>query len=166
MKLFNHMLCICYTVTYMNIPVHTSTYLLIHACTCTYYFILLHTGTYQYIPVHIISYLTWSRFKKDTNGFRTRDLLHTMRMHYHCTERVQTPNTGYRAEQMFVSISELCKFLPVYLALDVGSPAPVPLRHRLRPWRPPPGSGLESHDSPSQHCNMSNVPVDGSATEK
>jgi hypothetical protein len=39
-------------------------------------------------------------------------------------------------------------FLPVYLALDVGSTAPVPLRPRLRPWRPPPGSGLASHDSP------------------
>ena len=28
-----------------------------------------------------------------------------------CTAKVQTPNTGYRAKQMFVSISKLCIFL-------------------------------------------------------
>ncbi len=69
-------------------------------------------------------------------------------MHSHCTARVQTPNTGYATMEMFVYIFQMFMFLPVYLALDVGSTAPVPLHPRLRPWCPPPGSGLVSHDSP------------------
>ncbi len=69
-------------------------------------------------------------------------------MHSYCTARVQTPNTGYATMEMFVYILPMFMFLPVYLALDVGSTAQVPLRPRLRTWRPPPGSGLASHDSP------------------
>jgi hypothetical protein len=84
-----------YTVTYKYRIVHTGTYQYKHVCTCTYWFILVHTGTYEYTPVHTSSYLCWSRFKKDANGLRTQDLLHTVRMHFHCTARVQTPNTGY-----------------------------------------------------------------------
>ena len=130
-----------YTVTCKYISVHTS----------SYQFILKHNGTYQYIPVHTSSYLSWSGFKKDANGFLIRDLLHTIRMLSHCAARVQTRlgDTGCVTMKMFVSILILCIILPVYLTLDVGSTAPVPLRPRLRrPWRPPPGSGLESHDSP------------------
>ncbi len=105
------------------------------------------TGTYQHIPKHTSSYLSWSGFKKNANWFRTCDLLHTIRMLSHWTARVQTPDTGCVTMERFVSILTLCIILPVYLALDVGSTAPVPLRPRLRPWRPPSGSGLESHDS-------------------
>ena len=157
-----------HTSTYQYIPVHTSTYCLILTGECVYLYILLYTvtskyisvhtssyqfilkqtGTYQHIPKHTSSYLSWSGFKKDANRFWTQDLLHTIRMLSHCTARVQTPDTGCVTMEMFVSILTLCIILPVYLTLDVGSTAPVPLRPRLRPWRPPPGSGLESHDSP------------------
>ncbi len=136
-----------YTVTYKYIPVHTSSYQYIPACTRTYWFILVHIGTYWYIPVHTSTYLFWSGFKKNANGFRTQDLLHTIRMHYHCTARVQTPNAGYSTTEMFVYIHQMFMFLPLYLALDVRSTAQVLLRPRLWPWRLPPGSGSASHDS-------------------
>ncbi len=77
-----------YTVTYKYRLVHTGTYQYKHVCTCAYWFIRVHTSTYQFIPILI-------KVKKNANGLRTRDLLHTVRMHSHCTERVQTPNTGY-----------------------------------------------------------------------
>ena len=145
------------TGMYWYIPVHTSTYCLILTGECVYLYILLYTvtskyisvhtssyqfilkltGTYQYIPKHTRSYLSWSGFKKDANGFWTQDLLHTVRMLSHCTARVQTPDTGCVTMEMFVSILTLCIILPVYLTLDIGSTAPVPLRPRLRrPWRP------------------------------
>ena len=146
-----------YTSMYWYVPVHTSTYCLILTGECVYLYILLYTvtskyisvhtssyqfilkqtGTYQHIPKHTSSYLSWSGFKKDANRFWTQDLLHTVRMLSHCTARVQTPDTGCVTMEMFVSILTLCIILPVYLTLDVGSTAPVPLRPRLRrPWRP------------------------------
>jgi hypothetical protein len=71
--------------------------------------------------------------QKNANQIRTRDLLHTVRMHSHCIARVQTPNTGYVALEMCMYIFQMFMFLPVYLALDGGSTAPVALRPRLWP---------------------------------
>ncbi len=132
------------TGTYLYMTV-TGRYISVH--TSTYQYILVCTWYYMYIPVHTSSYLSCLGFKKDANGFWTQDLLHTVRMHSHCTARVQTPDTGCVTKEMFVSILTLCIILPVYLMLDVGSTALVPLRPRIRPWHPPPGSGLESRDS-------------------
>ena len=74
---------------------------------------------------------------------------------------------------MCVYIFQMFMFLPVYLALDDGSTAPVPLRPRPWPRRQSPGSGLASHDSGriAYHSiatgfGMCNVPVDGSTTQK
>ncbi len=91
----NRWICVLvYTSIYCDLQVYTSTYQHIPVHTCMYPLILVHTGTYQYIPVYTSSYLSWSGFKKDAKWIRTRDLLHTVRMHSHCAARVQTPDTG------------------------------------------------------------------------
>ncbi len=111
-----------YTVTYKYIPVHPSSYKDIPACIRTYWYIPVHTSSYPYTPVHTGHTWVQKRCKRNT-----------IRMHSHCTARVQTPNTGYATMEMFMYIIPMFMFLPVYLALDVGSTAPVPLRPRLLP---------------------------------
>ncbi len=60
-------------------------------------------------------------------------------------------NVNMKQTEKVVSIENKLHFQQDNLALDDGSTAPVPLRPRLRPWRPQLGPGLASHDSPSPH---------------
>ncbi len=128
-----------YTVNYKYIPVHPSSYKYIPACTRTYWYILVHTVTYQYIPVHTVHTWVQKLCKPISNPRSSAYYSHAFPLHCKSTD------TKYR---MYIIPMFMPVFLPVYLALDVGSTAPVPLHPRLRPWRPPPGSGLASHDSP------------------
>ena len=80
------------TGVYQYILVHTGSdqhtsiywYKLVITGTCCYR--LVYTGTYWYILIYQCT-------KKVANKVRTRDLLHTFRMLYHCTASVQTANT-------------------------------------------------------------------------
>ena len=71
----SHWHIIFYTSTCQNIPAYTGMYWYVLVCTCMYWYMLVYTGMYQ----------SRSEFKNGANRIRTRNLLHTFRMHYHCT---------------------------------------------------------------------------------
>ena len=104
------------TSTYLYILVHTDSYqscksrpiyTLVLVCTSTYQYrkdqkstyqyVLACTGIYQYIP-------GIPGFKKSANRVRTRDLVHTSRILYHCAASTQQTNSGYLSREMLVYI--------------------------------------------------------------
>ncbi len=130
---FKEVLCLkaqymlVYTSIYWYIPVYI--YILNSK---SMYRLPVHTGMYWVVLVCAGMYQSRFGFKNGANQVRTRDLLHTFRMLHRCTARVQTPTTWYVTCGKFVYID----LMFVFLALDDGSTAPVPLCPRPRPWHP------------------------------
>ncbi len=120
------------STTYHNVTVHPSTYNYIPEHTRKYQYILGHTSTYQYIPV-----LIWipKRCKPVLNQQSSACSWHASC----CTERVLWSNTGYATFYFFCIFIHIFLFLPVYLALDDRSTAPVQLGPNLQPSSPLPG---------------------------
>ncbi len=92
-----------------------------------------------------------------------------MNLFFLCTESVPVSNMGYANFCFWYVYILMFIYLPVYLALDDGSTAPVP----AAPPPPPPitDSDLDWHFTIAHACmatalDMFNVPVDSGATQK
>ena len=104
------------------IPVHSSTEMYVH----------VHTGTYKYIPEHTRTYQYIPGFQKGANRSRTRNPLHAVGIisRYTISVHWRGCNTGYANFRFGYVYILVFIYLPVYLALDDGSTAPVQLSPR------------------------------------
>ena len=140
------------TCTYLYVPEHTGSYQNVHCHTSTtstyqyipvhvsiYPYTPVHTSTSQYIPVHPISD---QGSKKVQTGFEPI-IFCTVSPFSRCTESVPISNTEYANFCVCYVNILMFIYLPVYLALDDGSTAPVPAAP------PPPPAITDSEPMPA-----------------